>query len=102
MIQGRKYALVAGGAGFIGSHLVESLVSDGWVVDVVDNFVTGNIENLRAAMEKAQELPDRSLSLKIASIDVVRMSNDPSRANETPCFYDVVYNLACPASPKAY
>ena len=102
MIQGRKYALVAGGAGFIGSHLVESLVSDGWVVDVVDNFVTGNIENLRPAMEKAQELPDRSLSLKIASIDVVRMSNDPSRANETPCFYDVVYNLACPASPKAY
>lgn len=102
MIQGRKYALVAGGAGFIGSHLVENLIDDGWTVDVVDNFVTGNIENLRPAMDKAQELPDRSLTLKIVSTDIVRMSKDPSRADETPCFYDVVYNLACPASPKAY
>jgi UDP-glucuronate decarboxylase len=102
MIQGTKYALVAGGAGFIGSHLVESLINSGWTVDVIDNFVTGNVENLRPAMEKAQELPDRSLSLKIISVDVVRLSVDPCRADEQPCAYDVVYNLACPASPKAY
>jgi class 3 adenylate cyclase len=39
-------ALVTGGAGFIGSHLVERLLSDGHDVVVVDNFVTGRRENL--------------------------------------------------------
>jgi UDP-glucuronate 4-epimerase len=33
-----SYALVTGGAGFIGSHLVDSLLRDGWKVDCVDNF----------------------------------------------------------------
>ena len=33
-----RYALVTGGAGFIGSHLVDSLLRDGWKVDCIDNF----------------------------------------------------------------
>ncbi len=39
-------ALVSGGAGFIGSHIVERLLSDGYKVRIIDNFSTGKMENL--------------------------------------------------------
>jgi UDP-glucose 4-epimerase len=42
--------LVTGGAGFIGSHLVDRLVSDGVEVTVLDNLETGRIENLDGAL----------------------------------------------------
>ncbi len=43
-----KHILVTGGAGFIGSHLVERLLADGHAVVVVDDLSTGRMENLRA------------------------------------------------------
>ena len=43
---GVKFALVTGGAGFIGSHLVDRLASDGWKVRILDNFSSGRIENI--------------------------------------------------------
>ncbi len=43
-----KHALVTGGAGFIGSHIVEALVAGGSQVTVLDNLATGHLSNLEA------------------------------------------------------
>jgi len=103
---GRKYALVAGGAGFIGSHLVENLVVDGWFVDVVDNFSTGRTDNIKKLLvfdNHADYLSDTERLLRISCGDVVGTHiDDPRSDGRTLSKYDVVYNLACPASPQAY
>ncbi len=46
----KKRILVTGGAGFIGSHLVEKLVNSGAYVTVLDNFSTGNLKNLKSVV----------------------------------------------------
>ena len=47
-----KKALVTGGAGFIGSHLVDALLSDGYQVVVLDNLSTGRLSNLKHIRDK--------------------------------------------------
>ena len=49
-------ALVTGGAGFIGSHLVDALVADSHEVHVVDDLSTGRLANLEPALEQGAEL----------------------------------------------
>jgi UDP-glucose 4-epimerase len=51
-------ALVTGGAGFIGSTLVDRLLAEGWRVDVVDDLSSGTLANLASA----RNLPDRHFS----------------------------------------
>ena len=46
-----KRVLVTGGAGFIGSHLVDRLVHDGCVVRVIDNLSTGSLDNIKGHVE---------------------------------------------------
>ncbi|HYY59041.1 MAG TPA: UDP-glucuronic acid decarboxylase family protein [Pyrinomonadaceae bacterium] len=77
--------LVTGGAGFIGSHLCERLLSDGHEVVCLDNFFTGRRENV------FQLLDHRNFEL--LRHDVIE-----------PILLEVdrIYNLACPASPIHY
>ena len=44
--------LITGGAGFIGSHLADRLLEKGHHVTCVDNFILGNKENVKSALEK--------------------------------------------------
>jgi len=46
-------ALITGGAGFIGSHLAERLLGDGWQVGVIDNLSTGSRENIADFIEQS-------------------------------------------------
>lgn len=104
MHMSRRYALVAGGAGFIGSHLVDSLVANGWYVDVLDNFSTGNLDNLKHHLfdeHASEDMHERNVNVQ--DVDVMSMREDPVRDNgRVLSTYDVIFNLACPASPKAY
>jgi len=47
MSSDRKRALITGGAGFIGSHLAEALLAQGWEVTVIDNLSTGCFDNIQ-------------------------------------------------------
>jgi len=80
----QKSVLVAGGAGFIGSHLCDLLLAQGFRVTAIDNLVTGRKENLHGAMALGLDFLERDI-------------ND-QRALEGLKF-DQIYNLASPASP---
>jgi UDP-glucose 4-epimerase len=60
-------ALVCGGAGFVGSHLVERLLADGHTVDVVDDLSTGSLANLSDARSMGGALKFHHLN--IASLE---------------------------------
>src|SRR5215211_3621225 len=75
-------ALVTGGAGFIGSHLTELLLSAGWEVFALDDLSTGNAANV----ERLKDRRDYHL--------VVDSVLSPSTVNELVHKCDVVYHLA--------
>ena len=53
--------LVTGGAGFIGSHIVDGLVARGDRVTVLDNLSTGRVENLAAVRERIELVGEQAL-----------------------------------------
>jgi UDP-glucuronate decarboxylase len=82
--------LVAGGAGFLGSHLCERLIETGARVTCLDNFQTGERGNLR----RLGRLP----GFEVVEADIV----DPLPAKLLRRRFDRIYNLACAASPPLY
>lgn len=84
----KKNIIIAGGAGFIGYHLVERLKSMGHNVIIIDNLCTGSASNI-----------PKSITNIIADI------NKPStfiNSRWSELEYDEIWNCACPASPVAY
>jgi UDP-glucose 4-epimerase len=79
----RKKILVTGGAGFIGSHLVDALIQERCEVRVIDNFVNGKSENL------AYHKQNRHFDLIKGDI------TKPSDAAKSLRNIDVVFHLAC-------
>lgn len=80
-------ALVAGGAGFIGSHLVRKLIKEKFKVICIDSFITGNKENVK-------ELSANSNFVFIEK-DITRLDNDLKDEQ-----IDFIFHLASPASPN--
>jgi UDP-glucuronate decarboxylase len=78
-------ALVTGGAGFIGSHLIEALLNRGDEVICLDNFFTGSKNNIIAFLDNPR-------------FELIRHDVVVPILIET----DTVFHLACPASPVHY
>ncbi|MGQ9708079.1 MAG: UDP-glucuronic acid decarboxylase family protein [bacterium] len=83
--------MVAGGAGFIGSHLCDYLLNQGWRVVCIDNLLTGRKENIAHL--------DRNPAFKFIECDVA----NPTIFRITRSLkVNLIFNLASPASPKDY
>jgi len=81
-----KFVLVAGGAGFIGSHLCDRLIHEGDHVICIDNLYTGSMENIKHLFSHPR--------FSFVPHDVTQ----PYQATKV----SAIVNLACPASPAHY
>ena len=83
----KKVAVIAGAAGFIGSHLSETLIQRGVQVIGIDNFVTGSLENI--------EYLSQYSDFEFVEHDIGKPINISGKV-------DYVFDFACPASPPDF
>ncbi len=83
---------MAGGAGFLGSHLCDALLADGLRVICLDNFRTGRKQNLRHL--------ERDPRFEVIEGDIIHPI--PARLRSGRLQIDGIFNLACAASPPHY
>ncbi len=92
MEKSNKKCLITGGAGFIGSHLCDSLVAKGYEVFCVDNLLTGNKKNITHLLENPRfHFIFHDVTKPFSTSDVYSFSS-----------IDYLYHLASPASPPQY
>jgi UDP-glucose 4-epimerase len=86
-----KKILVTGGAGFIGSHLVDRLLANGYKVICVDNFLLGYEDHLKNAL--------KSEHFELHNFDLLEMDKLDALFNEEK--FDIVYHLAANSDIQA-
>ncbi|HEX8580204.1 MAG TPA: NAD-dependent epimerase/dehydratase family protein, partial [Allosphingosinicella sp.] len=89
-IGSKKKALVAGGAGFIGSHLIDALLAEGSAVVCLDSLLTGREQNLAHFQSESR--------FDFVEGDII----DELPASVARGDFTHVFNLACAASPPHY
>lgn len=85
-----KRVLIAGGAGFLGSHLADHYLAKGYYVVAVDNLATGSKRNIAHLTDNPHFL--------FVEADIV----EPLPTNISEKSYDIILNMASPASPPHY
>jgi len=92
-----KTCLVTGGAGFIGSHLCDRLVAEGYRVVCVDNLITGNRENIKQ-LESRDNFEFIEADVTEKSVYSHQLS---ARLPDGQVYrFDYIFHLASPASPN--
>jgi nucleoside-diphosphate-sugar epimerase len=88
--------LVTGGAGFLGSHLVDYFVEQREHVVVVDNLLTGNLSNLESAISSGRA------TFVFGDLTMPEHELRAMLKKAAPEGFTAIYHLASPASPDAY
>lgn len=83
----KKKVLVTGGAGFLGSHLCDRMLAEGYKVIAMDNLITGSLENIEHLM---------------GNQDFEFYHSDVSKFVHVPGELDLIFHFASPASPIDY
>ncbi|HLC94352.1 MAG TPA: NAD-dependent epimerase/dehydratase family protein [Patescibacteria group bacterium] len=86
-----KRVLITGGAGFVGSHLVDAFLGKKYCVWVIDNLITGSLRNIAEARKNKH--------FHFVQDDLITMDLEGKLEARR---FDLVYHLASPASPKQY
>lgn len=91
MSMANQHVLVTGGAGFIGSHLCDLLLSKGYAVTALDNYVTGRKANIEHLLSNPK--------FRLVEMDICKLTPGSSLPSVQEWGLHGLFHFACPASP---